>query len=43
MLALWLLNVGSWLSRYFSPLRDFRPLTTSKEVPSHKLSDDPSN
>jgi hypothetical protein len=37
MFALWVLDVGSWLTWWFSPLRDFRPQKTSKEMPRETM------
>jgi hypothetical protein len=37
MFALWVLDVGSWLSWWFSPLRDFRPQKTFSEMPRESV------
>jgi hypothetical protein len=39
MLALWLLDIGSWASWYFAPLTDLRSLKTTEELRRSKMSE----
>jgi hypothetical protein len=40
LVAFWLLDITWWFSWYFSPLKDFRPLTTTEELRRRKLSEE---
>jgi hypothetical protein len=40
LFALWLLDIELWLSWWFSPLKDLRPLTTTDELRRRQIAEE---